>query len=61
MANQDRRIVPYGIDLNSIPKENPDSKALIPVSDALPLAAIPPKPCSYGQSYFAQPILAAPP
>jgi hypothetical protein len=54
-------MVPYGIDLNSIPKENPDSKALIPVSDALPLAAIPPKPRSYGQSYFAQPVLAAPP
>jgi hypothetical protein len=61
MANQDRRMVPYGIDLNSIPKENLDSKALIPVSGALPLAAIPPKPCSYGQSYFAQPVLTAPP
>jgi hypothetical protein len=53
-------MVPYGIDLNSIPKENPDSKALIPVSDALPLTAIPPKPRSYGQSYFAQSVLAAP-
>jgi hypothetical protein len=61
MTNQDRRMVSYGIDLNSIPKENPDSKALIPVSDALPLAAIPPKPRSYGQSYFAQPVLVAPP
>jgi hypothetical protein len=37
-------MVPYGIDLNSIPKENLDSKALILVSDALPLATIPPKP-----------------
>jgi hypothetical protein len=60
MANQDRRMVPYGIDLNSISKENPDSKALILVSDALPLATIPPKPRSYGQSYFAQSVLAAP-
>jgi hypothetical protein len=61
MANQDRRMVPYGIDLNSIPKENLDSKALIPVSDALPLATIPPKPHSYGQSYLTQSVLAAPP
>jgi hypothetical protein len=61
MDNQDRRMVPYGIDLNSIPKENLDSKALIPVSDALPLATIPPKPHSYGQSYFTQSVLAAPP
>jgi hypothetical protein len=61
MASQDMRMVPYGIDLNSIPKENSDSKALIPVSNALPLAAIPPKPRSYGQSYFAQPVLTAPP
>jgi hypothetical protein len=53
MANQDRRMVPYGIDLNSIPKEDSDSKALILVSDALSLATIPPKPHSYGQSYFA--------
>jgi hypothetical protein len=61
MANQDMRMVSYGIDLNSIPKENLDSKALILVSDALPLATIPPKPHSYGQSYFAQLVLAAPP
>jgi hypothetical protein len=54
-------MVPYGIDLNSIPKEDSDSKVLIPVSDALPLAAIPPKPRSYGQSYFAQPVLTTPP
>jgi hypothetical protein len=60
MANQDRRMVPYGIDLNSIPKEDSDSKALFPVSDVLPLAAIPPKPRSYDQSYFAQLVLTAP-
>jgi hypothetical protein len=53
MDNQDRRMVPYGIDLNPIPKEDSDSKALIPVSNALPLTTIPPKPRSYGQSYFA--------
>jgi hypothetical protein len=54
-------MVPYGIDLNSIPKEDSDSKALNPVSNALPLTAIPPKPRSYGQSYFAQLVLTAPP
>jgi hypothetical protein len=61
MANHDKRIIPYGFDLNSIPKEDPDCKALILVSDATPLAAIPPRPHSYSQSYFAQPVLAAPP
>jgi hypothetical protein len=48
MANQDRRMIPYGIDLNTIPIEDPNSKALILVSDAQPLATIPLKPCSYG-------------
>jgi hypothetical protein len=61
MANYDKRIIPYGLDLNSIPKEDPDCKALIPVSDATPLAAIPTRPHRYSQSYFAQPVLAAPP
>jgi hypothetical protein len=61
MANHDKRIIPYGLDLNSIPKEDPNCKALIPISNAQPLAAIPPKPHSYSQSYFAQPVLTAPP
>jgi hypothetical protein len=61
MANHDKRIIPYGLDLKSIPKEDPDCKALIPVSDATPLVAIPPRPHSYNESYFAQPVLAAPP
>jgi hypothetical protein len=61
MANHDKRIIPYGLDLNSIPKEDPNCKALIPVSNAQPLAAIPPRPHSYSQSYFAQPVLVAPP
>jgi hypothetical protein len=38
--NTDRRMVPYGIDLNTILKDDPDLKAIIPVSDARPLAAI---------------------
>jgi hypothetical protein len=29
MANHDKRIIPYGLDLNSIPKEDPNCKALI--------------------------------
>jgi hypothetical protein len=59
--NTDKRMVPYGIDLNTIPKDDLDSKAIIPISDARPLAAIPPKPRSYGSSYFVQPVLTAPP
>jgi hypothetical protein len=60
MANHDKRIIPYRLNLNSIPEEDPDCKALIPVSDATPLAAIPTRPHSYSQSYFAQLVLAAP-
>jgi hypothetical protein len=60
MANHDKRIIPYGLDLNSIPKEDPNCKALIPISNARSLAAIPPKPHSYSQSYFAQPVVIAP-
>jgi hypothetical protein len=61
MANHDKRIIPYGLDFNSIPKEDSNCKALIPVSNAQPLTAIPPRPHSYSQSYFAQPVLVAPP
>jgi hypothetical protein len=61
MANHDKRILPYGLDLNFIPEEDPDCKPLILVSDATPLTTIPPRPHSYSQSYFAQPVLAAPP
>jgi hypothetical protein len=60
MANHDNRFIPYGLNLNSIPKEDPDCKALISISDATPLTAIPTRPNSYSQSYFAQPVLAAP-
>jgi hypothetical protein len=61
MANHDKRIIPYGLDLNSLPKEDPNCKALIPLSNAQPLAAIPPRPHSYSQSYFIQPVLTTPP
>jgi hypothetical protein len=33
---------------------------LLPVSDDTPLIAIPIRPNSYSQSYFAQPVLVAP-
>jgi hypothetical protein len=59
MANHDKSIIPYGLDLNS--NEDPNCKALILVSNAQPLAAIPPRPHSYSQSYFAELVLAAPP
>jgi hypothetical protein len=36
MANHDKRIIPYGLNLNSIPEEDPNCKALILVSDATP-------------------------
>jgi hypothetical protein len=66
MANQDNqnieRRIPYGIDLNKIPVEDPNSKALVLVNEARPLAIIPPpKPRSYGQSYFVRPVLPLPP
>jgi hypothetical protein len=61
MANHNKRIIPYGLNLNSIPEEDPDCKALILVSDDTPLTAIPVRPNSYSQSYFAQPVLVAPP
>lgn len=54
--NQDRRVIRYGIDLNTIPKEEPECKSIIPVSNPTPS-----KPRSYGASFFAQPVLVAPP
>jgi hypothetical protein len=53
---------PYGIDLNKILAEGPNSKALVLVNDARSLTIIPPpKAHSCGQSYFARPILPSPP
>jgi hypothetical protein len=59
--NSDRRMVPYRIDLNQLLPEDPNSKALVVVHDARPLATIPPRQRGYGQCYCAQPILIAPP
>ena len=53
-------MIPFGIDLNTIPREEPESKATIPIVDPVPLAIIPLQPRCYGQSYFAQPIRTKP-
>ena len=53
-------MVPYGIDLNQLPREDRNSKAIVIVHDAHPLATIPPSQRGYGQSYYAQPVLIAP-
>jgi len=53
-------MIPLGIDLNTIPREQPESKAIIPIEEPILLAVIPPQPRCYGQSYFAQPIRTRP-
>jgi hypothetical protein len=58
--NSERRMIPYGINLNEILAD--DSKAIIPVFDARPLAAIPPsKINNFKQAFFARSVLPAPP
>jgi hypothetical protein len=54
--NLQRTMIPFGIVLNTIPREEPESKAIIPIEEPVSLAIIPPQPRYYGQSYFAQPI-----
>ena len=54
--NLERRMIPFGIDLNTIPREETETKAVIPIEEPVPLAIIPPQPRCYGQSYFAEPI-----
>jgi hypothetical protein len=49
-------MIPFGIDLNTIPREDPECKAIIPIDEPVPLATIPAQPYCYGRSYFAQPI-----
>jgi len=49
-------MIPFGIDLNTIHREETESKAIIPIGEPVPLAIIPPQPCCYRQSYYAQPI-----
>jgi len=49
-------MIRFGIELNTIPREEPERKAIIPIEEPIPLAIISPQPHCYGQSYFAQPI-----
>jgi len=58
--NLERRMMPFGIDLNTIPREEPESKAIIPIEEPIPLAIVPSQPRCYGKSYFAQPIRTKP-
>ena len=58
--NSERRMIPFGIDLNTIPREEPECKAIVPIDKHVLLATIPPQPCCYGHSYFAQLIRTKP-
>jgi hypothetical protein len=51
--NLDRRVIPYGINLNIVPMEDPESKAIISINEPTPLSTIRPKPHNYGSSYYA--------
>jgi hypothetical protein len=61
LENLDRRMIHYGIDLNTIPKEELESKAIILSNEPTPIVTIPPSPHAHSHSYFAQPMLTAPP
>ena len=60
MANEnlERRMIPIGIDLKTIPREELECKAIIPIDEPVLLATIPPH--YYGCSYYAQPICTKP-
>ena len=57
--HDDWEVVPY--DLNKKPKEDPDDYALVPTNTERQLAALPSRQRSSTQSYYAQPVLTAPP
>jgi hypothetical protein len=50
--NSKSRMIPFRIDLNTIPREEPEYKASIPIEESIPLATIPPQPLYYGRSYY---------
>jgi len=58
--NLERRMIPFGIHLNTIPREELECKAIIPIDEPVLLATIPPQPYCYGRSYYAQPICTKP-
>jgi hypothetical protein len=53
-------MIHYRIDLNTIPKEEPESKAIVLSNEPTPIVTIPPSPRAHSHSYFAQPVLTAP-
>jgi hypothetical protein len=56
--NTKTRMIPYGVDFDKIPKEEPMSKAIITANTSRTIQ--PTKPHSYECSYFAQPIQSLP-
>jgi hypothetical protein len=54
-------MIRYEIDLNTIPKEEPKSKAIVPSNEPTPIVTIPPSPRAHSHSYFAQPVVTATP
>jgi len=58
--NLEKGMIPFGIDLNTILGEEPETIAIIPIEETVPLAIIPPQPRYYGQPYFAEPICTKP-
>ena len=57
--HDDWEVVPY--DLNKKPKEDPDAYALVLANTERQLAAMPSCQRSSTQSYYAKPVLTAPP
>jgi len=57
--HDDWEVVPY--DLNKKPKEDPNDYALVQTNIERHLAAMPSRQRSSTQSYYAQPVLTAPP
>jgi len=57
--HDDWEVIPY--DLNKNPKEDLDAYALVPANTERQLAAMPSRQRSSTQSFYAQPVLTAPP
>jgi len=58
--NLERRMILYGIDLNTIPIKEPECNTIISIDEPIPLATIPPTPHRYGRSYYTQPFRTKP-
>ena len=53
-------MIRFVIDPSTIPRDEPECKAIIPIDEPIHLSIIPPKPRCYGCSFFAQPIRTKP-